>query len=130
VECTFERIDEAIAMATMYAANHLDIKAIVTLTESGTTPLWMSRIRTGIPIYGLSRNVKTLGKMTLLRGVYPLAFDVTACSRDEVNIAAVKVLEDREVVHEGDKVILTKGDHAGVGGGSNAMKILVVGKVL
>ena len=130
VECTFERIDEAIAMATMYTANHLDIKAIVTLTESGTTPLWMSRIRTAIPIYGLSRSVKTLGRMTLLRGVYPVAFDVTLHTRDEVNIEAVKTLEKRDVVQAGDKVILTKGDYAGVGGGSNAMKILVVGKVL
>lgn len=130
VECVFERIDEAIAMATMYTANHLDIAAIVTLTESGTTPLWMSRIRTGIPIYALSRSIKTLGRMTLWRGVYPIAFDVTAYSRDEVNIEAIKTLENLKVVQIGEKVILTKGDYAGVGGGSNAMKILVVGKVL
>ncbi len=130
IECTFERIDEAIAMATMYTANHLDIQAIIALTESGATPLWMSRIRTGIPIYALSRNIGTLGKMSLCRGVYPMAFDCTLYSRDEVNSASVKILEDRGAVQDGDKIILTKGDYAGVGGGSNALKILVVGKVL
>jgi len=130
VECQFERVDEAIAMATMYTANHMNIKAIITLTESGTTPLWMSRIRTGIPIYALSRNTKTLGKMTLWRGVYPIAFDVMAHGRDDVNREATKTLEARHLVEEGDKVILTKGDYAGVGGGSNAMKILVIGKVI
>lgn len=53
----------------MYAANHLDIKAIVALTDSGSTPLWMSRIRTAIPIFGLSRHAETLGKKTLFRNV-------------------------------------------------------------
>ncbi len=60
IEMRFERIDEAIAMATMYTANHLNIEAIVTLTESGRTSLWMSRIRTAIPIYALCRYPKNL----------------------------------------------------------------------
>lgn len=126
VECRFKRIDEAIAMATMYTANHLDIKAIVALTESGITPLWMSRIRTAIPVYGLSRFDKTLGRMTLYRGVYPIKFDPTQYSRQEVNSKAIEVMEKQELLQRGDLLILTKGDHMGVGGGSNAMKILTV----
>lgn len=129
VECCFKRIDEAVAMATMYTANHLDIQAIVALTESGITPLWMSRIRTAIPIYGLSRFDKTLGRMTLYRGVYPIKFDPTQHSREEVNIKAIEVMEKQGLLKQGDLVILTKGDHMGVGGGSNAMKILTVGKI-
>ncbi len=129
VECTFKRVDEAIAMATMYTANHLDIRAIIALTESGATPLWMSRIRTAIPIYALSRNQKTLGKVTMCRGVYPLFFDVTLCSRAQVNASAVRTLEEKDYVRHGERVILTKGDNMGVGGGSNAMKILTVGQV-
>ncbi len=129
VECRFQRIDEAVAMATMYTANHLDIKAIIALTESGATALWMSRIRTGIPIYGLSRYPKALGRMSLYRGVHPLIFDPTKYTRDEVNEEAVKALEGHHLLSEGDLVILTKGDHMGVGGGSNALKILQVGKV-
>ncbi len=129
VECRFQRVDEAIAMATMYTANHLDIKAIVALTESGSTVLWMSRISSGIPIFALSRNVATQRKMALYRGVYPLPFDVTKTSREDVNKSAVRVVKQRGWVAEGDLVILTKGDLMGVHGGSNAMKILEVGKV-
>ena len=73
----FTRTDEAIAAAVMYTANHLDVKAIVALTESGSTPLWMSRIRTDIPIYAFTRQEQTLRRVTLYRGVYPIAFDVT-----------------------------------------------------
>lgn len=130
VESRFERVDEAIAMATMYTANHLNIEAILSLTESGATTLWMSRIRTAIPIYGLSRFKRALGKMALYRGVYPIEFDVTQCTRDEVNPATVDVMVKHGVLSKGDRVILTKGDHLGVGGGSNAMKILVVGEVV
>lgn len=130
VECQFQRIDEAVAMATMYTANHLDIRAIVTLTESGATPLWMSRIRTAIPIFGFSRYERALGRMTLYRGVYPVSFDVTLCTRDEANKKAVDVLEMHHDLEKGDMIVLTKGDHLGVGGGSNAMKILVVGEVV
>ncbi len=130
MECEFKRVDEAIAMATMYTANHLDIKAIISLTESGGTTLWMSRIRSAIPIYGLSRFDKALGRMTLYRGVYPIKFDPTQYTRDEVNVKAVEMMQTQHVLNKTDLVILTKGDHMGVGGGSNAMKILQVGNVL
>jgi len=126
----FSRVDEAIAMATMYTANHLGIKAIIALTESGYTPLWMSRIRSGIPIYGLCRHKLTQRKMTLFRGVYPLEFDITKLTRDQVNREAIKVLESRELVQKGDLVIITKGDLMGEHGGTNAMKIIRVGEEL
>ncbi|QHG92228.1 pyruvate kinase [Coxiella endosymbiont of Amblyomma sculptum] len=129
-EWRFKRIDEAIAMATMYTANHLNIRAIVALTESGITPLWMSRIRTAIPVYGLSRFDKSLGRMTLYRGVYPIKFDPTQHSREKVNIKAIEIMKAQGLLNHEDLVILTKGDYMGVGGGSNAMKILIVGKVV
>jgi len=130
VESQFTRVDEAIAMATMYTANHLNIKAIIALTESGATTLWMSRIRSGIPIYALSRHQNTRRKMTLFRGVYPMGFDVTQVAFNEVNQKSVAELESRGIVEKGDLVILTKGDYMGVHGGSNAMKILKVGSIL
>ena len=129
VECQFQRADEAIAMATMYTANHLNIVAIIALTESGTTPRWMSRIRSGIPIFALSRHIGTQRKMTLFRGVYPIAFDATQFSAADLNRAAVSKLKDLGLVKDHDLVILTKGDQAGVHGGSNVMKILQVGKI-
>jgi pyruvate kinase len=126
VECHFRRVDEAIAMATMYTANHLDIKAIIALTESGTTPLWMSRIRSGIPIYALSRHVSTQRRVTLYRGVYPLLFNPQTLKPEDVNYAAVAELEQRNIVQKGDWVIITRGDLIGIHGRTNALKILEV----
>jgi pyruvate kinase len=129
VERRFQRVDEAISMSAMYAANHLDIKAIVALTESGSTPLWMSRINTAIPIFGLSRHALSLGKMTLFRNVYPLYFDVTDHRRGEIKRRAIGVLEEEGLLKAGDMAIITKGDQDGVYGVTNAMKIVQAGQV-
>ncbi len=129
VEMEFTRIDEAIAMAAMYTANHLKIKAIVALTESGSTPLMMSRIRTDIPIYGLSRHALTLGKMTLYRDVYPIYFNVAKDHSKVVNAEAVKTLKQSGFVSDGDLILLTKGDLTGVHGSTNALKIIRVNHI-
>lgn len=119
-------VDEAIAMATMYTANHLDIKAIIALTESGTTPLLMSRVNSSIPVYGLSRHEETLRRMALYRGVYPIPFDATHIDRRILNEESVNELKKRGILKEGDLVILTKGDLIGVHGRTNSMKIIAV----
>lgn len=129
VESRFENVDEAIAMATMYTANHLNIDAIVCLTESGSTPLWMSRIRSGIPIFGLSRHINTRRKMTLFRGVYPVAFDATLHERHLLNEKAINEIKNRGYVRDGDLAIITKGDSMGVHGRTNTMKIFKVGSI-
>lgn len=129
LETTFQHVDEAIAMASMYTANHLAIRGIIALSESGSTPLWMSRIRSGIPIYGLSRHVDSQRRMTLYRGVYPIAFDPTNLERKAVNRAAVEQLKQLGLVDDGDLVIITKGNYMGQMGGTNAMKIVKVGEV-
>ncbi|EKD73337.1 MAG: hypothetical protein ACD_45C00355G0002 [uncultured bacterium] len=127
LEVHFQYVDEAIAMATMYTANHLDIKAIITLTESGTTSLWMSRIKSSIPIYGLSRHAATQRRMAMYRGVYPVPFDATHIDRRIINQAAVETLQHRGILKKGDLVIITKGDLIGVHGKTNSMKIFTVG---
>jgi pyruvate kinase len=119
-------VDEAIAMATMYTANHLGVKAIAALTESGSTALWMSRISSGVPIYALTSHVETRRKVTLYRGVYPVAFEITTSDHATVNREAIDELRRRGTVRDGDLVIITKGDLTGVMGGTNAMKIAVV----
>jgi pyruvate kinase len=126
---TFERVDEAIAMATMYTANHLDVKAIIALTESGGTPLWMSRISSGVPIYALTRQLETGRKMSLFRGVCPVVFDPGTSDHAIINQEAVKELRRRGAVRDGDQVIITKGDLSGIMGGTNTMKIVTVGKL-
>jgi pyruvate kinase len=128
MELQFMRVDEAIAMAAIYTANHLGgIKAIIALTESGSTPLMMSRIRTGIPIYGLSPHMLTLGKMTLYRDVNPIFFD-DAVPYDMINTACVDMLKTKGFVKEGDLILLTKGDRKGFHGGTNSLKIIRVGE--
>ncbi|EIJ42086.1 pyruvate kinase [Beggiatoa alba B18LD] len=124
----FGRIDEAIAMATMYTANHLDVKAIVSLTESGSTPLWMSRISSGIPIYAFSRHLDTCQKVTLYRGVYPVHLDLATFDTIEVNHAVLNTLKSTGAVSNGDLVIITKGDLKGIAGGTNLMKVVCVGE--
>jgi pyruvate kinase len=123
----FERTDEAIAMATMYTANHMDVRAIVALTESGNTALWMSRIRSGIPIYAFSRNEGTRRRVALYRGVYPVPFDVLAEQGEGEFDAISRVLLERGLVRSGDRVLLTEGHAAGIAGGTNSMRILSVG---
>jgi len=123
----FKHVDETIAMATMYTAHHLDIKAIIALTESGTTPLLMSRIKSNIPIYGLSRHKATRRRMSLYRGVYPIPFDITHIDRRIINQSAINELKSREILSDGDLVIITKGDLIGIHGKTNAMKIVTVG---
>jgi pyruvate kinase len=125
-ELQLKHADDAIAMATMFTANHLDIKAIIALTESGTTPLLMSRVHSNIPIYGLSRHEATLRRMTLYRGVYPLLFDATHIDRRVLNTAAVEELQKRHIITANDLVIITKGDLIGVHGRTNSMKIVTV----
>lgn len=123
---TFKYVDEAIASAAMYTANHLDIKAIIALTESGTTPLLMSRVNSSIPIYGLSRHPGTLRRMTLYRGVYPIPFNATDFDRKVLNQSAVRELQHRDILKTGDLVIITKGDLIGVHGRTNSLKIVTV----
>lgn len=130
IHSEFTYIDEAIAMAAMYSANHLKVKAIAALTESGSTTLWMSRISSGIPIYAMTRHVETRRKVTLYRGVYPVSFDVTATDHAELNREAIDELRRRGAVRDGDLVIITKGDLMGIHGGTNAMKIVKVGEMV
>ncbi len=123
----FAAIDESIAMATMYTANHLDVKAIGALTETGSTALWMSRISSGIPIYAVTTNPATQTRVTLYRGVYPVPFEKRLESSYEANQAVVEMLVGQQKVDDGDLVIITKGDMFGVASGTNSMKIVRVG---
>ncbi len=126
LERNFTRVDEAIAMAAMYTANHLEVKAIVALTASGITALLMSRIHSEIPVYGISNNKAARGKMTLYRGVYPVDFDISVFKRWEVIRAVLNALRDHGTLHVGERVIITRGDVVGISGGANALKIVTV----
>lgn len=124
----FEFIDETIAMSSMYAANHINAKVVATLTQTGKTALWMSRISSNISIFAMSDKAETLQKVTLYRGVYPCGIEKHSSSDwDKVNDKVIRTLVNKGVVKDGDLVVLTKGMHKDKSGGTNMMKILCVG---
>jgi pyruvate kinase len=122
----FGAVDEAIAMAVMYTANHLDVKAIIALTESGSTALWMSRIRSDIPIFAFTSYERTSCRIALYRGVYPVSYENVHKHTSPVFKDVCRILIDQGHVNQGDIVIFTKGTLRGVSGGTNEMRVLSV----
>jgi pyruvate kinase len=130
IERKYNRVDEAIALSAIYLANHIEAKAIISLTESGSTALLMSRLNTSLPIFALTRNKATIGRMTLCRGVVPIQFDSTRMVRFYVNRAAAEEIVKCDVVKDGDLCILTSGDHMGELGGTNKIKVVKIGAIV
>ena len=122
---TFSRIDQSIAMGALFTAHHLGAKAIVALTEAGSTVLWMSRHRVQIPIYALTTKVSSQRKMALYRNVRPLLMD-TSADRDTALAQAEGYLKKRGIVATGDVYAITCGEPMGAPGGTNMLKICQV----
>ena len=127
---SFDNIPMAIAMSSMYSANHIGAKAICSLTETGGTCLWMSRISSGIPIFAFTRHTSTRRRVALFRGVFPMKFDITHTDPLEANKQMIDQLTEQKIVEKCDFVIITKGDLRGERGASNNMKIIQVGQAL
>ena len=128
-DSSFERVDEAIAKACMYTANRLNVRAIIAMTESGATALWMSRISSGLPIYAMSSQDRTLRQASMYRGVEPLKYETTSTVHSVVNAEVQEILKKRGAIEDDDLIIISKGDLVGKQGGTNVMKILHVGEV-
>jgi pyruvate kinase len=124
----FGRVDQSIAMAALFTAYHLKVKAIASLTESGSTALWMSRLNCGVPIYALTAQTVTRYRCTLFRDVYPLMVKYVGHDREELLAEAEAVLVANGVVKPGDLIVLTIGEPIGKSGGTNTMKIVKVGE--
>jgi len=123
----FTRIDQSIAMAAMWTAYHLKVKAIASLTQTGSTALWMSRLNSGVPIYALTPEIAARNQMTLYREVYPLLMSQIHADRDVLLWEAEQILLEQGVVDYGDLIVLTIGEPIGAAGGTNTMKIVRVG---
>jgi pyruvate kinase len=123
---TFTRIDQSIAMAALFTAFHLQVKAIASLTQSGSTALWMSRHNCGCPIFALTPEIASQRKMALYRNVQPLFLE-QGDDGEAVLRAAEELLVARGEVQHGDLIVLTIGEPMGKSGGTNAMKIIRVG---
>jgi pyruvate kinase len=123
----FTRIDQSIAMSALYAASHFKVKAIVALTQSGSTALWMSRINGNTPIYAMTPTESTLSKVTLFSGVYPIAFKSDSKDYSVTLRQAEDELERQGLVEDGDLMVMTVGESIGKAGHTNTMKIVRVG---
>jgi pyruvate kinase len=125
-EKPFGKIDESIAMASCYIASHLPIKAIASLTESGITALWMSRANNLVPIYALSTKAKTLSRLKLYRGVYPVALHANTQDKSEILSLAENTLKTHAKLAHDDLVLITVGEPVGIAGSTNSLKIIRV----
>jgi pyruvate kinase len=126
----FTRVDQSIAMAALFTAFHLKVKCIASLTESGSTALWMSRLNCGVPIYALTSQTSTRYRCALFRDVFPLMVKYIGHDREELMHEAEDTLVRNGVVKEGDLIVLTFGEPIGKPGGTNTMKIVKVGEHL
>jgi len=124
----FQRVDQSIAMAALFTAFHLKVKLIASLTESGSTALWMSRLNCGVPIYALTAQTATRYRCSLFRDTYPLVVKYVGSDREELLEEAENVLVKNGVAQKGDLIVLTIGEPIGKAGGTNTMKIVRVGE--
>lgn len=122
------RADQAIAMATMFLTEHIDVRGIVALTESGGTARYLSRFRSNVPIYGLSRHAAARRQMALMRDVYPVAFDSRGLPSREAAGNAVRELFALGLLAVGDRVVVTSGDSMESKGATNTLRLLEVGE--
>jgi pyruvate kinase len=123
-----DRTDQAIARAAMFLAGQVGVRAIVALTESGATAQWLSRFRSTVPIYGLSRVAGARRRMLLYRDVNPVEFDARGGSPGQAARDAILHLFGMGALAEEDRVIVTTGDQTGRHGGTNTLRLLKVGK--
>jgi len=122
----FGRIDQSIAMGALFTAHHLGCKAILALTESGSTALWMSRQKIHVPIFGMTSQVRTQRRMALYRNVTPLLMPNFA-DRDQALANAEAQLVGLGVLKPGDTYAITCGEPMGYPGGTNMLKVCRVG---
>jgi pyruvate kinase len=124
----FTRIDQSIAVSALFAAHHLQARAVVALTQSGSTALWMSRFNSGVPIYALTPEDKTRRRVSLYRDVTPILMPGgVAEDRDSLMAEAEALLLERGIANPGETIVLTCGEPLGKSGGTNTMKIMKVG---
>ena len=120
---------DAISHATAQIAHELGAAAIVTSTQSGYTARMVSKYRPQSTIVAVTPNEKTVRRMLLLWGVYPVlgpSFNNT----DEMVQSAVATSLQAGVVKDGDLVVVTAGVPAGISGTTNMIRVHIVGNIL
>jgi pyruvate kinase len=122
--CHYQRADQAIAVATTHTANHFPIQAIVTLTESGDTALWISRKHSTVPIIAVSANKRTIGRLCLFRNVFPVFMNYHQFAKKALNQKVLNELIRLDHIENKGFILLTRGRIIGTPGGTNCMEII------
>jgi pyruvate kinase len=124
---TFTRIDQAIAMAALFTAHHMQVKAILALTQSGSTALWVSRLVSGVPVYALTSEQSARRRMSLFRECHPVVMEYHTSDLLTLLADAERVMMDSGLLQRGDLVVITSGEPVGKSGGTNTLKIVRIG---
>ncbi|MBW3550853.1 MAG: pyruvate kinase [Proteobacteria bacterium] len=122
-----EKADQAIAMAAMFLSEHIGVRAIVAMTESGGTARFLSRFRSPAPLFALSRHEGTRCKMTMMRGVLPFDFDSRGLASRDAARVSIRQLFEAGMLEEGDRLVFTSGEHMEHHGATNTLRLLQVG---
>ncbi len=124
--CHYQHADQAIALATAHAATHFPIQAIVALTESGDTALWISRQHNNVPIFAVSANQRTIGRLNLVNNVFPICIDFHAFAAEQLNNMVLEILIARGYLTRTGYILLTRGKSIGTPGGTNSLEIITL----
>ncbi len=123
-----ERADQAIAMATMFLTEHIGVRAIVAMTESGGTARYLSRFRSHAPIYAFSRHAGARRRMALMRDVFPMDYDSRGQTPREAARGSINKLVEAGFLGPGERVVFTSGEHMETHGATNTLRLLQVGE--
>jgi hypothetical protein len=122
-------VDECVARQAIETAHMMPIKAIVAFTQSGNTTLYMSRHLGDVPIYALTPEISTLGRVSLFRNVTPKMTEGSYDSDTDAPRATREVigmLKRDGLVKPGDMIVMTLGTPMGQAGATNTMKIVEI----
>lgn len=122
-----ERADQAIAMATMFLCEHIGVRAVVAMTESGGTARYLSRFRSSVPIFAFSHHASARRRMALMRDVFAMDYDSRGQSAREAARGSIRLLVEAGLLAPGDRVIFTSGEHMQTRGATNTLRLLEIG---
>ena len=123
-----ERADQAIAMATMFLSEHIGVRGVVAMTESGGTARFLSRFRSSVPIFAFSRHGPARRKMALMRDVFPMDYDSRGQTPREAARGSIRLLVEAGLLQPGDRVVFTSGEHMETRGATNTLRLLEIGE--
>ncbi len=118
-------ITDAIALSASESAKTLGADCIITATQSGYTARKISKYKPRIPVLAVTTNKKVMNQLALSYGVVPV--EIKHC--EDINTLvdeALNICKQKELIHNGDLLIITAGILAGVTGGTNVLRVYLV----